>query len=106
MSEQVETVTEQPPKPCLHCGKTVAAPRRRGQRKDFCNDRCRGAYHLEKRRGALGDAVRRLVEVEQEIGALRDELVAECDRLTAVVRGTVREIEATIGSPRERGRSS
>ncbi len=95
-SEDVRISTKHGPdnhggsRPCLNCGADVPRPRRRGQQKDFCSDRCRGAYHLAKRRDELSEAVRRLEEVD-----------AELVRLHALVQGTIGSVKATIGTPRK-----
>jgi hypothetical protein len=70
------------PRPCRFCGALVAQPRRRGQVKEFCSDKHRAAFALQKRQDALKSAIEDLEVLEDEIDRLR----ATSRRIRATIR--------------------
>jgi hypothetical protein len=55
---------------CRHCGRPIRGRRRNG----FCSDRCRMRVRREKDAARIDDLLR---QVEDGVGALREELIGE-----------------------------
>ena len=73
-----DSVTTQPggpsdgPPGCLYCGKPLRPPAKKNRPVKFCKgNKCRGMWHLERKRGIIAAIKAKMLEIERLVEELR-----------------------------------